>query len=38
MKEGQIVRLLRITGLLKIFAVYNSLSDALTDGARVGDL
>jgi anti-sigma B factor antagonist len=37
-KEGQIVRLLRITGLLKIFAVYNSLSDALNDGTRVGDL
>jgi anti-sigma B factor antagonist len=37
-KEGQIVRLLRITGLLKIFAVYNSLPDAVNDGARVGDL
>jgi len=37
-KEGQIVRLLRITGLLKIFAVYSSLNDAVTDGARVGDL
>ncbi len=37
-KEGQIVRLLRITGLLKIFAVYPALADALADGARVGDL
>ena len=27
-KEGQIVRLLRITGLLKIFAVYATLDDA----------
>lgn len=37
-KEGQIVRLLRITGLLKIFAVYPTLGDAVNDGARVGDL
>src|SRR5580692_509376 len=37
-KEGQIVRLLRITGLLKIFAVYPSLNDAVKDGTRVGDL
>ncbi len=37
-KEGQIVRLLRITGLLKVFAVYNTLEDAVNDGARVGDL
>ena len=37
-KEGQIVRLLRITGLLKIFAVYSTLNDAISDGARVGDL
>ncbi len=37
-KEGQILRLLRITGLLKVFAVYPTLEDALTDGARVGDL
>jgi anti-sigma B factor antagonist len=37
-KEGQIVRLLRITGLLKIFAVYSTLNDALNDGVRVGDL
>lgn len=37
-KEGQIVRLLRITGLLKIFAVYPTLEDAVGDGARVGDL
>jgi anti-sigma B factor antagonist len=37
-KEGQILRLLRITGLLKVFAVYPTLDDALADGQRVGDL
>jgi anti-sigma B factor antagonist len=37
-KEGQIVRLLRITGLLKVFEVYPTLDDAVNDGARVGDL
>ncbi len=37
-KEGQILRLLRITGLLKVFAVYPTLADALGDGVRVGDL
>jgi anti-sigma B factor antagonist len=37
-KEGQIVRLLRITGLLKVFGVYPTLRDALADGTRVGDL
>jgi anti-sigma B factor antagonist len=37
-KEGQILRLLRITGLLKVFAVFGTLDAALTDGARVGDL
>jgi anti-sigma B factor antagonist len=37
-KEGQILRLLRITGLMKIFAVYSTLDDAVTDGSRVGDL
>ena len=37
-KEGQILRLLRITGLLKVFGVYATLEDALADGARVGDL
>lgn len=37
-KEGQIVRLLRITGLLKVFAVFASLDDAVHDGTRVGDL
>ncbi len=37
-KEGQILRLLRITGLLKVFPVYATLHDALTDGVRVGDL
>ncbi|MGD0053477.1 MAG: STAS domain-containing protein [Vulcanimicrobiaceae bacterium] len=37
-KEGQILRLLRITGLLKVFAVYSTLEDAAKNGARVGDL
>lgn len=37
-KEGQILRLLRITGLLKVFSVYPTLEDALKDGERVGDL
>jgi anti-sigma B factor antagonist len=37
-KEGQILRLLRITGLLKVFAVYPSLTAALAGGDRVGDL
>ena len=37
-KEGQILRLLRITGLLKVFAVYPTLEDAARDGVRVGDL
>jgi anti-sigma B factor antagonist len=37
-KEGQIVRLLRITGLLKVFAVYPTVEDALNNGVRVGDL
>jgi anti-sigma B factor antagonist len=37
-KEGQILRLLRITGLLKVFAVYPTLEDAVADGQRVGDL
>ena len=37
-KEGQILRLLRITGLLKVLAVYPTLDDAVKDGVRVGDL
>jgi len=37
-KEGQILRLLRITGLLKVFAVYPTLDEAAADGERVGDL
>ncbi len=36
--EGQILRLLRITGLLKVFSVYPTLVDALNDSERVGDL
>lgn len=37
-KEGQILRLLRITGLLKVLSVYPTLDDAVNDGVRVGDL
>lgn len=37
-QEGQIMRLLRITGLLKIFGVYPTLDEALKDGTRVNDL
>ncbi|HZX68620.1 MAG TPA: STAS domain-containing protein [Candidatus Elarobacter sp.] len=37
-KEGQILRLLRITGLLKVFAMYPTLDDAVKRGQRVGDL
>ncbi len=37
-KEGQILSLLRITGLLKVFSVYPTLDEALKDGQRVGDL
>ena len=37
-KEGQILRLLRITGLLRVFAVYPTLDEAVHDGQRVGDL
>jgi anti-sigma B factor antagonist len=32
-QEGQILRLLRITGLLGVFAVYHNLDDALADEA-----
>lgn len=35
--DGQILRLLRITGLLKIFAVYPSLDDALAAKNRLHD-
>jgi anti-sigma B factor antagonist len=37
-KEGQILRLLRITGLLNVFSVYPTLEAAVNNGARVGDL
>ena len=37
-KEGQILRLLRITGLLKVFAVYPTLEVAVKRGEPVGDL
>jgi anti-sigma B factor antagonist len=33
--EGQILRLLRITGLLDVFAVYPSVEAALADDARL---
>ncbi|MBD5636092.1 MAG: STAS domain-containing protein [Candidatus Eremiobacteraeota bacterium] len=34
-QEGQILRLLRITGLLDVFAVYPTLEAALSDDARL---
>jgi anti-sigma B factor antagonist len=34
-QEGQILRLLRITGLLDVFAVYPSVDSALADDARL---
>ena len=34
-KEGQILRLLRITGLLEVLAVYRGLDDALAGGQRL---
>jgi anti-sigma B factor antagonist len=34
-QEGQILRLLRITGLLEVFAVYPTLDAAISDGARL---
>lgn len=34
-QEGQILRLLRITGLLGVFAVYPTLDAAVSDGARL---
>ncbi len=33
--EGQIYRLLNITGLIRVFPVYHTLDDALNDEARV---
>lgn len=36
--EGQILRLLRITGLLRVFGVYATLSDALAAKNRLEDL
>ncbi|MBC5810801.1 MAG: STAS domain-containing protein [Candidatus Eremiobacteraeota bacterium] len=37
-KEGQILRLLRITGLLDVLQVYPSMDDALAEGARLSGL
>jgi anti-sigma B factor antagonist len=34
-QEGQILRLLRITGLLDVFAVYPSVDAALSDNSRL---
>jgi anti-sigma B factor antagonist len=34
-QEGQILRLLRITGLLDVFSVYPNLDAALSDDARL---
>lgn len=35
--EGQILRLLRITGLLRVFGVYATLDDAVTGTGRLED-
>lgn len=37
-REGQILRLLRITGLLTVFGVYHTLENALSGTARVEGL
>ena len=37
-REGQILRLLRITGLLTVFGVYHTLEDALAATGRVEGL
>jgi len=37
-KEGQILRLLRITGLLKVFGVYADVAAAIAEKGRVVDL
>lgn len=36
--DGQILRLLRITGLLDVFAVYATVDAAMTDGVRLAGL
>ena len=37
-QDGQILRLLRITGLLGVFSVYSTLDDALENNAPLGGL
>jgi anti-sigma B factor antagonist len=37
-REGQILRLLRITGLLTVFGVYHTLDDALAGSGRIEGL
>jgi len=37
-REGQILRLLRITGLLTVFPVYRTLEDALAGSGRIEGL
>lgn len=37
-REGQILRLLRITGLLSVFGVYHTLDEALTGSGRIEGL
>ena len=37
-REGQILRLLRITGLLTVFGVFQTLDDALAGSARIEGL
>jgi anti-sigma B factor antagonist len=37
-REGQILRLLRITGLLTVFGVFHTLDDALANSGRIEGL
>ncbi|MBV8150524.1 MAG: STAS domain-containing protein [Candidatus Eremiobacteraeota bacterium] len=37
-RDGQILRLLRITGLLGVFGVYHAVEDALADRGRIEGL
>ncbi len=36
--DGQILRLLRITGLVRVFGAYYSIEDALTQHSRIDEL
>jgi len=36
--DGQILRLLRITGLVRVFGAYHSVEDAIAENNRIDDL